>query len=140
MSPGRARVHLGFRALGRRIVPTDQRPEEAVRVAHVVEPEASLDAQAALVGRPVPAPHGHDVAVSNLIRDLAADAAVRTDAVRLFERQPAVGTVRVDPGRLHQRPGRAGLHALAAGHAGLSPWMSKSKHDLGLGAALRPCR
>src|SRR3712207_8556565 len=86
----------------------------------VVEAEAALDAEPVLVRRPVAPLHRDDAVVLDLVRELAADAAVRTDAVDL-----ALGRVRgveharlVDEALLHQRPGRAGLDALAAGDAG----------------------
>ena len=56
----------------------------------------------------------------------------------LAEREPAIGPARVDPGGLHQCPGRARLHALATGHTGaVSHRIIEVKHDLGLGTALR---
>src|SRR3954452_14216356 len=87
---------------------------------HVVEAEAAFDAEPVLVRRPVAALDRNDAVVLDLIGELAPDAAVRADAVDL-----ALRRVRdreharlVDEALLHQRAGRAGLHALAAGDAG----------------------
>ena len=57
-------------------------------------------------------------AVLKLVGDLAADPAVGAHALHLVEREPAVHTGLVDQRRLHQRAGRARLHAFAAGDAG----------------------
>src|SRR3954469_12416602 len=96
---------------------------------HVVEAEAAFDAEPVLVRRPVAALDRNDAVVLDLIGELAADAAVGTDAVHL-----AFGGVRhveharlVDEALLHQRAGRAGLHALAAGDAG------RGAHRIGRG-------
>src|SRR3954468_4807952 len=87
---------------------------------HVVEPEAALDAEPVLIRRAVAALDRNDAVVLNLVGELAADAAIRTDAVHLALRRvrdrehPRL----VDEALLHKRAGRAGLHALAAGDAG----------------------
>ena len=58
--------------------------------------------------------------------------------MRLAEGEPAIGPARVNPGGLHQRSGRARLHALATGHAGaVSHRIIEVEHDLGLGTARR---
>ena len=84
----------------------------------VVEAEAALDAEPVLVGRPVAAVDVKELVVLDVVGELAADAAIGADAVDL-----AVGRVGIDAGvvehrRRHQRAGRAGLDAFAAGDAG----------------------
>src|SRR4029078_12271792 len=72
-----------------------------------------------------------DLVVLDLVGELAADAAIRADAVH-----GAVGLAEIDvvfchPRRRHQRAGRAGLHAFAAGDAGRSPHrIVEVEHDL----------
>src|SRR5206468_498954 len=57
----------------------DHRLEQALRVGHIVEAEAALDAEPLLVGRAVLALDGDDLVVLDLISELAADAAIRAD-------------------------------------------------------------
>ena len=128
------------------VVAPDEGGGETMGMGHVVEAEPPLHAQAVVVGgtvaalhrgddlgpdlvrRPCPrpcssavlpglAPSGVLGVVPELVGDLAPDSAVRAHAVDLVEREPAVDTGFVDQRRLHQRPGRACLHALAAGDA-----------------------
>ena len=96
-----------------RVRATDQRLGQTLRVAGVVEAEAALHAQALLVGRAVTAGHHQDLVVLDVVGQLAADAAVRADRIHLL-----VGLHHADAAGRHQRAGRAGLHAFAAGHAG----------------------
>ena len=85
----------------------------------VVEAEAALDAQPVLVGRPVAAGDVGDLLVTDMVGELAADAAERADAVDLaIRRAVALAGRPVDDAQGEERPGRAGLDALAAGDAG----------------------
>src|SRR6266849_2869532 len=61
----------------------DQRLREAMRVVHIVEAEAPLHAQPVLVGRPVRAADMNELVVLDMIGELTADAAIRTNAVHL---------------------------------------------------------
>jgi hypothetical protein len=84
---------------------------------HVIEAEAAFHAQPVLVGRTVLAGNGDDLVVLDLIGELAADAAIRADAVDRTVGLAEIDVILVDHCGRHQRAGRAGLHALAAGHA-----------------------
>ena len=90
----------------------DERLRQAMRVIDVIEAEATLDAQP-LVIRGTVAPFDMDDPVFlDVVRDLAADAAVRTHR----------GDFRVDRAQKRlvgrrERACRAGLHAFAAGNA-----------------------
>ena len=92
----------------------NKRLGQSVRVAHIVEPEAALDAQSPVVGRAALTPgHGENLVVLDAVGDLAADAAIGADAIDLF-----VGLDLTDFVAGHKRTGRARLDALAAGDAG----------------------
>jgi hypothetical protein len=92
-------------------------------VVHVVEAEAALDAQPAMVGRAVAAVDADDALVAHVVGELAADAAVGAEGVDAGGRAPPA-----DARERAQRAGRAGLHALAAATQLLSPiGSSKSK-------------
>ena len=112
-------LRIDVQPLGRRVVAAQQRLGEPVRMMDVVEAEPALHAQPPLIGRSVEAVDMGDFAVPDLEADLAADAAERADArhLRLRARRIA-GLLGVHHRGRHQRAGRAGLHALAAGHAG----------------------
>ena len=71
-----------------------------------------------MVGRTVLAGHMEDLVVLDVIGELAADAAERAQAVDRAVGIPGAGLLGIEQGRGHQRAGRAGLHALAAGDAG----------------------
>ena len=115
-----AGVDLSVAALGR-ILASHQRAGKAMGMAHVVKAETTLDAEPVAVGRPVASLYRDDGVVLELVGDLAADAAVRADAVHLVaDIRPAVA-VGVDERGLHQCTRGAGLHALAAGDAGARP-------------------
>src|SRR5439155_3906850 len=81
-------------------------------VMHIVEPIAPLDAQAAFIGRTVTALDAQDPVILDVIGQLATDAAIRADRI-----DRGVGGDEPRASRGHQRSGRAGLHAFAAGHA-----------------------
>ena len=119
----------------------DHRLGQAVRIADIVEAEAALDAQPVLVRRSVLAADVDELVVLDLIGELAADAAIRAHAVDLAVGLAFVDVVVVDQRRRHQRAGRAGLHAFAAGDAGRGAHrIVEVEHDLFAVAARRPCR
>ena len=78
----------------RRVVPADQRLRQALGIVHVVEAEASLDAQPARVRRPVAPIDRQNLFVLDVVRQEAADAAVRARRLDLgvgLDRRGAVG-------------------------------------------------
>ena len=75
MAVGIRRIDVRRSILGG-VLATNQRHGEPVRVADVVEAEPALDAQAALVGRPVAALHRDDGVVLDPVVDLATHAAI----------------------------------------------------------------
>ena len=91
----------------------DHRLGDAVLVGRIAPGEAALDAGMAVVGLAVLVRHhAHHLVALHLGLERAADAAIGAggdDAV--------LGLARLDDGLLHQRRGRAGLHAGAAGDA-----------------------
>src|SRR6516164_6858408 len=89
-----------------------------MRIVDVIEAEATLDAEPVLVGRSVAAGDVKKLVVLDVISELAADTAIGTDAVDRAVRCPGKNIARVDQRRRHQRPGRTGLHAFAAGDTG----------------------
>ena len=98
----------------------------------VVEAEAALDAESIVIGRAVAALGVDHLLVLDLIGDLAADAAIRAQRVDLAVGIGDAGLVLIEHHRGHQRAGRAGLHAFAAGHAGRFPHrIVEVEHDLG---------
>ncbi len=114
-----------------------QRLGQAMRVMDVVEAEAALDAEAVVVGGAVAALGIDHLLVLDLIGDLAADAAERAQRVDLPVGIGDAGLVLVQHHRRHQRAGRAGLHAFAAGDAGgLAHRVVEVEHDLGFVAAI----
>src|SRR5262249_35920903 len=80
MGPGIGRIDLFVRTLGNTLL-TDHRLLEPLGIVHVVEAETSLDAQAILVGRAILAADEKQLVILDMVGELAADAAVRTDAV-----------------------------------------------------------
>jgi len=113
---------IDVQPLGRRIRAPDQGPGQPVRVVDVVEAEAALDAKPPLVRRAVDALDVFHLAVLDLQADLAADAAERADRFHLGVEIAAVANlIGIEHGCRHQRAGRAGLHAFAAGDAGRLP-------------------
>src|SRR5688572_26973182 len=84
-----------------------------MRVMRIVEAVAAFHAEATLVRRAVLAVHEEDLVFLDVVGEQAADAAERAHRV-----DGLVGLLQADAARRHQRAGRAGLHALAAGDAG----------------------
>src|SRR6185437_13601273 len=108
----------------------NQRSGQALRVMHVVVAIATLDAQALMVRRAVAAFDSYDLVVLDVIVELAADAAVRTDRWDDLVGDDQIGVV-----RRRQRPRGAGLHAFAAGDASRhSHRVAKIEHDRRVGA------
>ena len=115
----------------RHAVLADHRLQQPLRVVHVIEAEAALDAEPVLVGRAVLAGDVEQLVVLDVIGELAADAAIGADAVDLAVGLAGENVVGVDQRRRHQRAGRAGLHAFAAGDAGRSAHrIVEVEHDL----------
>ena len=127
---GRVRRHRRvFRYTGL----ADQRLRQTLRVARVIEAEAALHAQPAVVGRAVAAINADYSVVAHVVGQQAADAAERADRIDSF-----VDHLRADRGLWHQRAGRAGLHALTTGHAGaLAHLVVEVEHDSGVRPAHR---
>ena len=120
VGPGVRGIDGAVRGL-RRVVTAHKRPGEPVGVRDVVEAEAPLDAEALLVRRPVAAIDGRDPFALDAVRDLTPDPAVRAYALDLPQVEPPVHPRLVHERRLHERPRRTRLHALAAGDAGALP-------------------
>ncbi len=95
----------------------DHRLRQALRIADIVEAEAALNAQPVLVGRAVLAGDVQELVVLDVIGELAADAAIGADRVDAAVGEFCAHVIVIDHGRRHQRAGRAGLHAFAAGNA-----------------------
>ena len=103
----------------------------------VVEAEAALDAETIVIGRAIAALGVDDLLVLDFVGDLAPNATERTQRIDFAVGVDDPGLVLVQHHRGHQRAGRAGLHALAAGHAGrLAHRVVEVEHDLGLVAAI----
>ncbi len=120
MRPGIGRIDLVMRVLGDALL-ADERMHQAMRVMHVVEAEAALDAEPVLVRGPVAAIDIKKLIVLDLIGELAADAAIGADAVDRTVRKRGEDIVCADQRRRHQRAGGTGLHAFAASNASALP-------------------
>src|SRR5262245_53553172 len=135
MRPRIGRIDELVRHLGDAVL-ADHRLQEALGIVHIVEAEAALDAEPVLVGRAVATAHIEELVVLDVIGELAADAAIRTDAVDLAVGLGGEDVALVHQRRRHQRAGRAGLHAFAAGNAGrVAHRVVEVEHDLGVVAA-----
>src|SRR5512132_3450475 len=111
----------------------DQRLGQALRVTHVVETEAPLDAEPLVIRRAVAAFDVHDPVILDVVRDLAADAAVRTDG-----RDPAIDRLHERVVRRRERAGRTRLHAFTARHArGCAHRVVEVEHDFRVRGAKR---
>src|SRR5262249_29612293 len=82
MRPGIGGVDGVVGMLGHAVL-ADERLHEAMRMAHVVEAEAALDAEPVLVRRPVAAADVEELVVLDVVGELAADPAIRAHAVNL---------------------------------------------------------
>ena len=124
---------------GGRVVAADQRLGQTVWMVDVVEPEAALDAEAVLVCRAVETVDELDLLVFDLERHLASHPAERADRGHLAVDVLAVAVLGVvEHGGFHQRAGRAGLDAFAAGDAGRGAHrIVEIEDDLGVEATLR---
>ena len=120
-----------------RIRQPHQRLGQAMRVVDVVEAEAALDAEPVVIGRAVAAFGIDHLLVLDLVGHLAADAAERAERVDLPVGVGDAGLLVVEHHGRHQRAGRAGLHAFAAGDAGgLAHRIVEVEHDLRAMAAI----
>src|SRR5450631_4123522 len=90
---------------------------QALRVADVIETEAALHAKPILICRTVLAADIGELVVLDVIGELAANTAIRTDAVDLAIWLAGINILHVHHGRRHQRAGRAGLHTFTARNA-----------------------
>ena len=130
MRPRIGRIDQIVGGLGDAVL-ADHRLRQALRIADIVEAEAALHAQAILVGRTVAAGDRDQLVVLDLIGELAADAAIRADAVHLAVGEFGADVLLVHQRRRHQRAGRTGLHAFAAGDAGRGAHrVVEIEHDL----------
>ena len=104
---------------------------------HKVKTEPTFDAEAVFVGRTFSSIDILDAAVLHLEAHLAADAAEWADAAHFAVVVGAVTDfIRIKNRRRHQRPGGAGLDALAARHAGrLAHRVREIEDDLGVMAS-----
>src|SRR5262249_32037442 len=110
---------LGQGAPGVGLLAADERPGQPLRAGRVVPAVAALDAQPALRAGLVAAVHvGDRLAFAvDVVGQRAADPAVGADAVHRVELLPRLDRDAVDR-LVRQGAGRAGGHALPAGHAG----------------------
>src|SRR5262249_12012749 len=137
MRPRVQRVDEFVRHLGHAFLP-DHWLRKALRIVHIVEAEAALHAQPVLVGRTVLAADVEKLVVLDVISELTTHAAIRTHAVHF-----AIGIFRadilvVDQCGRHERAGRAGLYAFAAGNTrGLTHRIIEIENDFLVVAA--PC-
>ena len=137
MRPGVLGIDLVVGVLADAIL-ADERLQQPVGVADVIEAEAALDAEPLLVRRAVAAIDIEQLIILDLVGELAADAAIGADAIDF-----AVGSYRqhaglVDQRLFHQGAGRAGLDAFAAGNASaVAHRIVEIENDLGVGIARR---
>ena len=100
-------------------------------MAHIVEAEAALDAEPVLVRRSVAAADVEELVVLDVVGELAADPAIGAHAVDRAVGEPDAHVRLVHQRRRHQRAGRTGLHAFAAGDAGRGAHrVVEVEHDL----------
>ena len=110
----------------------DQRYGQAMGVVHIVQAETPLDAEPLFVGWSITAIDLDYPVIFQMVGDLAANAAERTDAVDGAVRGADADTGFVDHGGRQQCAGGAGLHTFATGHAGrLSHRVIEIENDFG---------
>ena len=115
----------------------DQRPGQSIEVADIVEAESPLDTEPVAIGRAVAALDLEQPVVLDVVGELAADPAIRAQAVDHALGRFRLRTVCGDDARRQQRAGRAGLDALAAADAGaVSHRVVEIEDDLGACAAM----
>src|SRR5487761_1097815 len=93
---------------------TDHRLRQPLRMANVVEAEAARDAESGEMRRPGAAIDVEELIVLDLVSDLAADTAIRADAVGFTVGTLGADAALVDQRRFKERARRAGLDAFAA--------------------------
>src|SRR5262245_34216567 len=96
----------------------NERIKQAMRVMHVIETEAALDAKPVLVRGAIAAAYVKELILLDMISELAADAAVRAHAVHLAIGKLGADVRFIDESRRHERAGWTGLYAFPAGDAG----------------------
>src|SRR5271165_6590351 len=99
----------------------DQRLGQPVGMRDVIKAETALDAEPVVVGRPVSAVDRDDPVIADPVGQLTAHPAIGTHALDLAVGRIREDAIRVDQARRHQRAGRTGLHAFAAGDASAGP-------------------
>ena len=117
MRPGIGWIDQIVGVLGHAVL-ADHRLGQALRAGDIIESEAAFHAEPVLIGGALAPGHRDQLVVLDLIGELAADAAIGTDAVDLAVGIFGADILLVDQRRRHQCAGRAGLHAFAAGDAG----------------------
>src|SRR5690625_3051919 len=137
VGPGIVGLHPVVPPLGR-VGPTNEGHGQALGAVHIVPAEATLHAEALLVGRAVSAVDLDDLVVLDGYRGLAAHAAEGAEAVDgLVRPDRAQLASLVQQGLLHESPGRAGLDAFPAGNAGAGAHgIIEVEDDLGVRAAV----
>ena len=108
-----------------------------MRMMNVVEAEPALDAKPVVVRRAIASLGVDDLLVLDLIGHLAADAAEGTKRIDFPVGVNGAGLMLVEKGGGHQRAGRAGLNAFAAGDAGgFAHRIVEVEDDLGVVVAI----
>src|SRR3954469_25947029 len=108
-----------------------------MRMVDVVEAEAAFDAKTVAVGRAIAALGIDHLLVLDLIGHLATNAAERAERIHLLVGIDDTGLRLVQHHGRHQRSGRTGLHAFAAGDAGgLAHGIVEIEHDFRAVAAI----
>ena len=140
MRPGIRRVDEFVRDF-RHALLADHRLQDALRIVHVIEAEAALHAEPVLVRRTVLAVDVEQLVVLDIVGELAADAAIGANRIHLLVGIFGADIVGVDERGRHQRAGRAGLHAFAAGDAGADcPSDRRNRTRSFRDSRGRPCR
>ena len=130
MRPGIGRIDEFMRRF-RHALLADHGLQDALRIVHVIEAEAALHAEPVLVRGPVLAVDVKELVVLDVVGELAADAAIGTNRIHLLVGIFGADVFGIDERGRHQRAGRAGLHAFAAGDAGaVAHRVVEIEHDL----------
>ena len=111
----------------------NQRLCQSLTMMCVIESIAPLDTEATVIGWTIAPVNADDRVVFDVIRELATNTTIRTDAIDRF-----VGDNLICALCRRQRTGRAGLHTFAAGHTGgYAHGIIKIKYDFRLRATER---
>ena len=137
MRPGIGWIDQIVGMLGHAVL-ADHRLGQALRVGDIIKSEAAFHAEPVFIGGAFAPGDRDQLVVLDLVSELAADAAIRADAVDLAVGIFGADVLLVDERRRHQRAGRAGLHAFAAGDAsGVSHRVVEVEDDLFVMTAAR---